>query len=325
MDEPPRESPFSEVFVIDAKAESITPSLPFLPKGLVKLHASKFFVPGASGHYEAFKTVADNEHQILPYFPAIGKVLIIDKDGVKAGTAFFVSPTVLCTAGHVGYANAPKLFTTARVASSVEQINLEGGAFPVDELGKDWVNTEKANERLALRLDRDPLVDHDPVDGSIAQCDFAFLQVVDYQSPIFFYPEFNNEAKDIVAIGYSGSYSETSLQKSSIKKLHLGHPSILAAFGNELGTKHVAPGGILANNGRILAHSASTLIGSSGGPIVDPTNMHFVGIHIEGWDDVEWNLAVSTHHPLFQRAYRQFVYPTLPNDAQIIFDAINPL
>jgi len=323
-DEPSRDSLFSELFIVDARAGSIVPSLPFVEKGLVKLHAAKFFVPGVSGHYEAFKTLADNEDKILPYFKAVGKVLIITNDGVKTGSAFFVSPTVLCTAGHVGYANYPKLFTTARLASSVEQIKLEGGALIVNELGKDWVYAEKATEKLAVRLDRDPVCDHDPADGSIAQCDFAFLQVVDYQSTVFLYPDFNNDAKAIAAIGYPGGYPESSLQKSSLKHLHLSHSSILAAFGNETGTKHIAPGKFLQDNGRILAHNASTLKGSSGSPIVDPTNMHFVGIHIEGWDDVEWNLSVSTRHPVFQRAYRQFVYPTLPNDAQLIFNAINP-
>ena len=70
------------------------------------------------------------------------------------------------------------------------------------------------------------------------------------------------------------------MQQSSIKKLHLGHPSILAAFGNEIGTKHIAPGEILGDNGRILAHNASALKGSSGGPIVDPISMRFVGIRM---------------------------------------------
>lgn len=46
-------------------------------------------------------------------------------------------------------------------------------------------------------------------------------------------------------------------------------------------------------------------------------------LDIEGWEDVEWNIAVSTHHPVFQRAYREFVYPTLPDNAKMVFDALN--
>jgi len=212
----------------------------------------------------------------------------------------------------------------------VEAPVVNGGEQVDDDDKDDEKDGEKGNERLAVRLDRDPVIDHDPAEGSIAQCDFAFLQVIGYQSPVsslaydMRITHFNSYAKDIAAIGYPGSYTTGNLQKESIKHLHLGHPSILAAFGNETGTKQIAPGEKMKDNGRILAHSASTLKGSSGSPIVDPTNMHFVGIHIEIWDDVEWNLAISTRHPVFQRAYRQFVYPTLPNDAQATFNALNP-
>jgi len=60
----------------------------------------------------------------------------------------------------------------------------------------------------------------------------------------------------------------------------LGHPSIFAAFGNDFGTKHIAPGHLIRTNGRILAHSASTLKGSSGGPVFDPDTFQFVGIRM---------------------------------------------
>lgn len=94
---------------------------------------------------------------------------------------------------------------------------------------------------------------------------------------------------------------------------------------------------MLAQNGRLIAHSASTLKGSSGGPLVDPDTLMFVGIRmclrinyssnvwldIEGWADVNWNLAVDASHPAFINAYRQIVLPALPNDSRILFDAVN--
>lgn len=65
-----------------------------------------------------------------------------------------------------------------------------------------------------------------------------------------------------------------------MKAIHRGRPSISAAFANDMDSKHVAPGRIMRDNGRILAHNASTLKGSSGGPIVDHATMQFVGIRI---------------------------------------------
>jgi hypothetical protein len=91
------------------------------------------------------------------------------------------------------------MFTTARVATSVELIEKQGHAiYATTELGKgteliekylysiciDWINEKKGEERLAARLDRDPLVDHDTTQGNIAQCNFAFLQVAGYVSPV---------------------------------------------------------------------------------------------------------------------------------------------
>lgn len=64
--------------------------------------------------------------------------LIEGEDTVKSGSAFFVSPTVLCTAGHVGYIpQSQKMFTPARNASSVEIVEGQGEAiYVVSELGK---------------------------------------------------------------------------------------------------------------------------------------------------------------------------------------------
>lgn len=65
-------------------------------------------------------------------------VLVEGEETVKTGSAFFVSPTVLCTAGHVGYVDqAQKMFTTARHATSIELIEKDDEEiYPVTELGK---------------------------------------------------------------------------------------------------------------------------------------------------------------------------------------------
>jgi len=328
MSEPEQPSPFSELFIVDSIAQDVVPSLPFYKHSLGIKHAFKFLVQGQSSHYESFIAARQNEKKILAHYTSVGKVFatIEGEVLVKSGSAFFVSPTVLCTAGHVGYIpQSVKSFTFARHAPSEESIQGQGddSIYRVSELGTDWVQERRAEEILAARLDRDPLVD--VIYPGIAQCDFAFLRVHDYVSPTFLFPSFNYEGvTNIVAIGYPGSYSDSALEKPSMKALHRGRPSISAAFANDMGSKHVGPGRILKDNGRILAHDASTLRGSSGGPIVDHDTMQVVGIHIEGWKDVEWNVAVSTRHPVFQRAYREFVYPTLPDDAKIFFDALNP-
>jgi len=84
------------------------------------------------------------------------------------------------------------------------------------------------------------------------------------------------------------------------------------AFGSAVGDKQVAPGIILKDNNRILAHNASTLPGSSGSAVVNSTNLKFVGIHIEAPPEVDWNLSVSVNHAIFKAAYNEFVVPTLP-------------
>lgn len=50
------------------------------------------------------------------------------------------------------------------------------------------------------------------------------------------------------------------------------------AFGGAVGDKHVGPGVALRNNGRIFAHNASVLSGSSGSAVVDSSSLKFVGI-----------------------------------------------
>lgn len=58
----------------------------------------------------------------------------------------------------------------------------------------------------------------------------------------------------------------------------------MAAFGNCVGDKHVAPGSVVKENDRILAHNASTLPGSSGSAVVvvnaNRSDILFVGIRM---------------------------------------------
>lgn len=81
---------------------------------------------------------------IFIFSSTVGKVFVLveGQNTVKSGSAFFVSPTVLCTAGHVGYIPQPeKLFTPARVATSVELIKKQGDyLYIVSELGKGTVH-----------------------------------------------------------------------------------------------------------------------------------------------------------------------------------------
>jgi len=106
-----------------------------------------------------------------------------------------------------------------------------------------------------------------------------------------------------------------------LKEKSVTFAALCFAFGGSFGSRHVAPGGLMGTNGRLLAHSASTLKGFSGGPIVDPAGFYFGGVHIEGWKDVAWNLAVSVSHPIFRKAYDHFVVPSLsPEQVQELND-----
>jgi hypothetical protein len=184
---------------------------------------------------------------------------------------------------------------------------------------KAWITEHRAAERLAVRLDIDPVRNTPaPAPFHLAQCNFAFLRIKGYISPKFLLPKFHFDGRIIAVAGFPGSYLKDSVIR--VIGVGLGHPSI---FGNDFGTKHIAPGHLIRTNGRILAHSASTLKGSSGGPVFDPDTFQFVGIHIEGWDDVNWNIGLSVDHPVFRAAYNQFVLPTLPVNDQEVLRVIN--
>jgi hypothetical protein len=76
-------------------------------------------------------------------------------------------------------------------------------------------------------------------------------------------------------------YITEEMEKKQVAERRVGHPSISLAFGGELGRKHASPSSIVGQNGRMLAHSASTLHGSSGGAIVDLKTFRFKGIRMK--------------------------------------------
>jgi len=319
----PETSRCCALFTVDDKVQQITPSLPLLDHTIITEHAKDYFIPGKTSHYSSFNKVGQAADHFIAHRNVVGKVFVMDSQ--KAGTAFFVSPTILCSAGHVAYAPGPKKFTTLRDAVTPDWLP-RGNLYDVEEVGKAEIQQQKETEKLAARLDLDPMRDETYYAGvapeHITQLDYGFLRVRDYQSPEYYFPLFTSQEVDVAVVSYPGSYDENSLERLA-NLHHVGHPSIYHAFRNEMGRKHIAPGSIVRTNNRIVAHSASTLRGSSGGPLLVAGSLGFVGIHIEGWDDVNYNLAVSVKHRAFQDAYNQFVVPTLSADDRELLRVLN--
>ncbi|MET0401245.1 MAG: serine protease [Cystobacter sp.] len=70
-------------------------------------------------------------------------------------------------------------------------------------------------------------------------------------------------------------------------------PWVDALFENVYGVKRVSPGELLGEEGRRLFHDCTTLSGSSGSPLIEPSTGLVVGIHSSG--QFAWrNTAVST-------------------------------
>jgi len=88
--------------------------------------------------------------------------------------------------------------------------------------------------------------------------------------------------------------------------------ALLGAFGARFAHKHAAPGNLLAN-GRVIAHTCSTLKGCSGGPVLNPVNGHFIAVHTSGPDNHthDHNLGFSVDHPVFKILYKRIVFNTL--------------
>lgn len=71
-----------------------------------------------------------------------------------------------------------------------------------------------------------------------------------------------------------------SCDEKIMKAKNVSSSALAYAFGAAFSSRHVAPGTKLKSNGRIVAHTASTLKGSSGGPMVDPASFWFGGIRM---------------------------------------------
>jgi len=67
-----------------------------------------------------------------------GKIFVEDELKVSSGTAFFVSPTILCTAAHIGNATGTKRFTMVRGA--ITPAYAPGQLYDVEEVGAGMSN-----------------------------------------------------------------------------------------------------------------------------------------------------------------------------------------
>jgi len=226
-----------------------------------------------------------------------------------------VAPNVIASAEHVFVGGDPYFNTTIN-APSVEMARQSGGGSSVTPL------IPRDLRESLLKKDQDLGANYaDP--GQITtrrvtqtQNNFCLGTVSPCQEYLFPYCEPVTPDMPIAVLGYPGRPSLKHREKNYYTRHNIGPSKIDQAFNHSFGCKHIACGVVQHVDevfGRVFTATATTLPGSSGGPVVplaDPTS--FCGIHIEGWTDVNYNVAVSVHHPNFVVVYASFVVPALP-------------
>jgi len=288
--------PQAETLVIDSATGAYRPAFPISNAGaLDHSHTGPFATQND------YVTVVNQAQIVITASHSVGS---LDTDRTL-GTAFYVSPTILCSARHNLFApktsktvTGPRKFSTdcnavnPAINTVVQLQDLD--AIPDEAIrGKFW----------------DKIIDIDPLDTSnqVYPSDFVFLRApiasAHYLLPQTQLPNY------VAVIGYPSDIPPGLFKQ------------VMTAFNSELGTKNACPASILRNDNRILAHNASTVKGVSGGPLVDVNTGHFVGIHTTGSSEGDYthNVAVSVLHPVFKLMYKELVLPTLPPaDQQIV-------
>jgi len=73
-----------------------------------------------SQHFEDFTNVVEHEQNFIDKRGVAGRLFVVTSPLSYSATAFFVSPTILCTANHALVAG-PKFVVVAQYAPSLEQ------------------------------------------------------------------------------------------------------------------------------------------------------------------------------------------------------------
>jgi len=292
-----------ETFILSPTLHAISPSFPvYDDNSIFTDHVNKFSSEGA------FVTALQHKDELLRASlavgmlragEAVGELDSLLPEGISLGTAFYVSPTILCTARHNLFvksdsvrAKGDLLFTT-----KCNFLNSKPDKIVV-QLDYDEAIRKKVDDDLA---DKDPFKGG----GMSRLIDFVFLRS-SVESKHYLLPQANLPPY-VTTLGYPGETKHTP------ETTRFGFP-IYEAFHGQFYHKHASPGGIISSNGRVLAHSCSTNPGVSGGPVVDPTTCRFVGVHTIGPVSMEHNLAYSVQHPVFKKLYRALVYPELSDE-----------
>jgi len=240
------------------------------------------------------------------------------------GSAFWVSPTILATANHCVdgdvlvlpgevYAPSHKNFFPQQKFKATPLISH-------DELKKIIEQHESEYFDLALASKG--------IRRNLAQADFQFLQVENYVYKGPFLRPYSGKIQTDQRICLVGYPAKPKLDWCT--KYSVSFDELSSSFGDAWYTRTFSPGSILAAGPRVLCHTATSLKGCSGGPLVVlppnprpkeegedwpsavPFPFEFCGIHTEGWVDTNHNIAISTLDPSWITMYIKHVVPTLP-------------
>jgi hypothetical protein len=223
------------------------------------------------------------------------------------GTAFFVSPSVLCTNRHTFVQNSTwklqKIVFDASTFSNGSGLHLLPTAIPLSDL----------NMMGKLDgFDRDPSGDQPQL---YYQSDFVFLKVDDpaRHSPVWIPPQEEIEkGEPVAAVGY------VDITDSQFRYSPESNPSIseLKALFHGFNHMFAAPGLTLDMNDRVATFSFSIEHGCSGGPVVplnpasEPT---FIALATGSTPFTNSNFALRTAQKFFKEEYAKLVVPTLNN------------
>jgi len=294
-----------ETFIIHQPTQNIKPSLPVAQGQLIQHQQIAAFA-----HQPDFAATLNNQVIILQASNSCGLLEAGTGHGSNLGSAFFVSPTVLVTARHNVYVvdtntkhEGPFTFTFNE--------NPLGSVLPIQKILLEEIDPNETLREAAIAADPNKGADMDPrIPGTAIKrmIDFVFLRSPQL-SNTFLLPQTQvGLPLPVTVVGYPAP--------STMEEVRVFAP-LLGAFGALFVHKHAAPGNLLAN-GRVVAHTCSTLKGCSGGPVLNPANGHFIAVHTSGADNQthDHNLGFSADHPVFKILYKKIVFNTLDDNSK---------
>jgi len=310
---------FAERAIRDEQTKKLRPSFPILfYDNTLYLHSKHALVPGGktittsfenlTHEFNSYYLLAENKEMVEKMCGALVRAVI------KAGSTTFeyFSPTVLGGCFHGIEYETHALLTPDVLCPQIESAQIKFIGIPT---------FDKGFRSELYKLDGDS--DIDPASSvSIRRewpkHDVAFLRVekpitgVKYFIP---YSDVNSleTGEPLISLSYPGPPDNAWIKKVYANGDEPTLTELADSFGGYWDTRSAAPGCLVAQNRKLIAHTCSTTHGSSGGAIVLAKNPQLVvGIHVSGFMDSKYNLAVSVANPGFVVQYAKFVVPTLP-------------